>query len=35
MDTLEIERLAGCGVKIHDIDVRSASDGAVARARPC
>ena len=33
MDVLEIERLAGCGVKIHGLDVRTASDGAVGTIR--
>ena len=33
MDVLEIERLAGCGVKIHGLDVRTASAGAVGTIR--
>lgn len=33
MPVLEIERLSGCGVKIHDIDVRKASDGDIAAIR--
>ena len=33
MQALEIERLAGCGVKIRDLDVRTAGAGTVAAIR--
>jgi taurine dioxygenase len=33
MQALEIERLPGCGVKIHDLDVRDAGAGTIAAIR--
>ena len=33
MQALEIERLSGCGVKIHDLDVREAGAGTIAAIR--